>query len=1099
MKAFFKSSRMAKQEGMALAVILFLIAILSATGLAFLHKVGTGASATAARGAGMQAQYLAESAVNHAMWRLLNEPGFPAAENVYYMHDLGNDRYGYKVRRPTGTTFAAVATVGATSDSVVNQSYVQYIAPEMMIVYGDTSGNSHPYRRMVGASFDPSNPTFNIGNSEATWVTLKGHPFKNEFVAGFTDSQSDVELGVWNGSSWGNTLKFIDHSKKDYKLFDIAYDSYNGHALALGYDINAPGSVMHTIWNQTAWTSPAQAFITDAGLPIWHIQAEGSHLNGEILITVVDDDDDIMLYRWDGATFLKLTTLETDAANKKPWVVNMTYEQQSGEALIVWGKAASNGGRYAVWDGSTISSLGSVPFSSSPTHMVRLAADPTSNTIFLIALTENNKIYAAVWDGTNWTDSRELETSADQGSEYLNFDAAWEGSGNEVIAAWGRSGSTQARYLRWSKGSALSSAAVEIGPDFQDNLRAMRMRPVPGSDRIVMASNNKSKDLRYCLWDGERFVGDPPVRLTAKQPAEKWLAHDMAIPNYLPGPTVAPTPNAQIELGYVERYDDWQIGASGSWQVQDLSGAPFLVPANAVLEVAVTNPVGNRERWGGIRAVGSTLERWLLLHEAEAGGVNALVMHVQADANSRIECYAEDKNDIQFVLLGFWTKGTYVERWNQFNANTAGTWEDRSLAPFSVGADQVAEMVIANKNGSFDYHGGVRRDGSSLDRKLHLQEAEAGGVDKATMMVMAGSTASAPVEVYAEEKDNIDFYLAGYWSDPPGTFVEDFANIGSPVADKTWEDKFLTGFGVPARSVVQIALSNRDINEENNMGVRRQGSSLSRFINLHEAEDGGDDLAVMHVTTSDAAAIQWYHNDVSDSHEYRLCGYWDLEGGPLPPAPPPPPPCVAVEVDAVSTSPGGDKKVETWTHTVTASGADRIIVVGVAFQEVPDKGVDKVTYGGQTLTRAGRVNRGSDAGSEIFYLTDPPTGNNTVKVTMKEKVKLRCGAISFLNVNQATPYGVFYSDTGLSKTPELNIAGVNHCRVVFDHIAVKNYPSATAGANQIRRWHAVSPSDIRTAASTEKAPVGGGTVTMSWTLSEPKEWALGAIDLQPAE
>ena len=40
--------------------------------------------------------------------------------------------------------------------------------------------------------------------------------------------------------------------------------------------------------------------------------------------------------------------------------------------------------------------------------------------------------------------------------------------------------------------------------------------------------------------------------------------------------------------------------------------------------------------------------------DSESGGVDTIVMHVQADGNSRIECYAENASDVQFVLLGYW-------------------------------------------------------------------------------------------------------------------------------------------------------------------------------------------------------------------------------------------------------------------------------------------------------------------------------------------------------------------------------------------------------------------------------------------------------------
>ena len=75
--------------------------------------------------------------------------------------------------------------------------------------------------------------------------------------------------------------------------------------------------------------------------------------------------------------------------------------------------------------------------------------------------------------------------------------------------------------------------------------------------------------------------------------------------------------------------------SSDTWQTFDLSALG--VPADAVVEVAVTNTSGNSERYGGVRAVGSSLERRFLLHEAESGGADAVTLHVQAEARESAE------------------------------------------------------------------------------------------------------------------------------------------------------------------------------------------------------------------------------------------------------------------------------------------------------------------------------------------------------------------------------------------------------------------------------------------------------------------------------
>lgn len=139
-------TRYSKREaGLAYVAILLLVAIMSTLGLTFLAKSRILSSATANHADGMQAEYLAEAAANHALWRLLNESDFPADESTYYMHTFQGGRYGYKVRRHTDTTFATVATVGAFGENVDNQSYVLHVKPltllcsDLLFVVGDAT------------------------------------------------------------------------------------------------------------------------------------------------------------------------------------------------------------------------------------------------------------------------------------------------------------------------------------------------------------------------------------------------------------------------------------------------------------------------------------------------------------------------------------------------------------------------------------------------------------------------------------------------------------------------------------------------------------------------------------------------------------------------------------------------------------------------------------------------------------------------------------------------------------------------------------------------------------------------------------------------
>ncbi len=351
----------------------------------------------------------------------------------------------------------------------------------------------------------------------------------------------------------------------------------------------------------------------------------------------------------------------------------------------------------------------------------------------------------------------------------------------------------------------------------------------------------------------------------------RWIGAAMAV-------IVASALSPQIvRAQYTESFQTWTASSSGAWETQDLSGAPYNVPANAVVEVAIRNERFNAERWGGVRAVGSSLERRFLLQEdGSGGGVDIVVMHVQADAGSQIQHYADATSDFSFALLGYWTSGTYVEAWDTFTAGADNSWQDLDLCTYGVGPAHAAEIVMTNDHNTGGNHlAGVRTNGSSLDRRIDLQNPESGGVDCGTMFVKADDTAKATVEVNAGDDTYIDFYLVGYWSVPPLAYTELFVDVGSPTADGVWEDLDLSGDGVPADAVAEFALANKFADTPNNIGVRENGSSLARLQNLRDAPNGGWDLGRMHVTADTDSIVDFYHEDVSDAHTFRLVGYWD--------------------------------------------------------------------------------------------------------------------------------------------------------------------------------------------------------------------------------
>jgi len=336
--------------------------------------------------------------------------------------------------------------------------------------------------------------------------------------------------------------------------------------------------------------------------------------------------------------------------------------------------------------------------------------------------------------------------------------------------------------------------------------------------------------------------------------------------------TATITNNDAAAPEYNEAYSEFSADSAGSWVDEDLSG--LSVPANAVVEIAIRNADADLERLGGVRANGSSLSRYVNLQEAERGGWDVVTMFVEADVDSTIECYAQDTTDIKFKVLGWWTTADYQERMDgALSAGANASWEDEDLSGYGVSSGDICEMLMYNTNGGYEREAGVRTNGSALARKVDLHEPENGGVDAATMLVEADG--DSKIDVYAEVDGDVTFYLLGYFSTAPGAYTEAFASVGKPASDNTWGDRDLTSDGVPDDAICEILMCNGATGYENYMGVRENDSSVARYFDLHESEGDGRDCGRMHVTADSTATIEQYMEDVSDTAEFILLGYWE--------------------------------------------------------------------------------------------------------------------------------------------------------------------------------------------------------------------------------
>lgn len=339
---------------------------------------------------------------------------------------------------------------------------------------------------------------------------------------------------------------------------------------------------------------------------------------------------------------------------------------------------------------------------------------------------------------------------------------------------------------------------------------------------------------------------------------------------------------------YIEMLQEWSPITPGVWETKDLSVAPFNIPPGAVLEIAISNSTHGATDpaySGGVRAVGSSIDRTIEIHPPEPSLRNYVIMHVQSNVESKIETFAESTTFNQFTLLGYWIEGQYVEIAGTLNVTTSNTWQGRDLTSFGVPNGAVVEILLGNKQTFLERSIGVRTSGSTVERRFNIHEAEDAGIDSLTLFTKTTND-NATIEIYSQSVSNVDFILLGYWSQPPMVeFIETNIDIGEPDANDIWILQDLSAFlpaDINTRSVLEVAIGNGESVVGQRLGIRQSGTTIERFLSLHEAEAGGFDFVRMHTNLDGNKSIEFLEQNEFNNSDFIIAGYWQDGPAPIP-------------------------------------------------------------------------------------------------------------------------------------------------------------------------------------------------------------------------
>jgi uncharacterized repeat protein (TIGR01451 family) len=201
---------------------------------------------------------------------------------------------------------------------------------------------------------------------------------------------------------------------------------------------------------------------------------------------------------------------------------------------------------------------------------------------------------------------------------------------------------------------------------------------------------------------------------------------------------------------------------------------------------------------------------------------------------------------------------------------------------------------------------------------------------------------------------------------------------------------------------------------------------------------------------------------------------------------------VVSPLQIANTSFGASVQTLNWSHTVSP-GSSRILVVGVSI-DATNVTVNSATFNNLLpLTLIGQTN-GAQTKVLLYRLLNPPVGTYAVSINLNTTVGIVGGAVSLNGVNQTNPIAAFTGNAGTGTNATLTLAS-SLGAVVIDTLAPKSPQYATNPTPaQTLEWNLSGPNFSGAGSSL----YGAATVSPSWALDHPTNWAMAAVALNPA-
>ena len=393
---------------------------------------------------------------------------------------------------------------GAQADTRFTVNVTTTEIDTVMTAYYDGGGGGGTPKVRTWDGFEwSSEDSANYVGASPVFLVLESSPTGSEIIMATSDNSYDVNVQVWDGSSWG-TVNQLSGNLDSYgqRGFDLKYEQVSGDAIIAYMDMNENDGVpLYRVWDGSSWSSESLVYSNNEGKgDVRWVRLEADPNSDEMVLVTMDDKYDLCAQVWDGSSWGDQIELTDDVVIESYQCFDVMYEQDSGRAIVAWADYDGHM-KYRIWSGSSWGSETDMYSYHDYVYWVKMAADPNSDRILLATEDRSYDIYVTGWDGSSWESAQRVETDVYEYSR-RSVDVAFEQSSGTGIVVWGE-GNSVPKYRTWDGSSWSSeSSAFSIGSAYT---RWVQLTPDPSSDVIFLMTSDGYDDLNIQKWDGSSW------------------------------------------------------------------------------------------------------------------------------------------------------------------------------------------------------------------------------------------------------------------------------------------------------------------------------------------------------------------------------------------------------------------------------------------------------------------------------------------------------------------------------------------------------------------------------------------------------------------